>query len=92
MPIVEEMSLAPSSSRPSSRKVEDNSLKVLTTDEIKNRRPSAKKSSNFSHGHSKISDFKNGKITEESFKSDSSMWNEEQSVKHPILVEKLLDS
>ena len=87
MPIVEEVDVNSSvASHAGSRRVDENSLKVLTTDEIKNRKPSLKKSSNWSHLYSKQSDFRNGRITEESFKSDSS-WNEDM-----ISRDKLLDS
>ena len=87
MPVVEEVDMNSSvASHAGSRRVDENSLKVLTTDEIKNRKPSLKRSSNWSYLNSKQSDFRNGRITEESFKSDSS-WNEDM-----ISRDKLLDN
>ena len=93
MPTVEEVDLSSSraSARDGSKKQDDNSLKVLTTDEIKNRKPSLKRSSNWSHLNSKQSNFRNSKITEESFKSDSS-FNEDVINRHPIQIDRLNDS
>ncbi len=86
MPTVEEvdMSSSKASAREGSKKVDENSLKVLTTDEIKNRKPSLKRSSNWSHLNSKQSDLRNGRITEESFKSDSS-WNDDMISRDRLL-------